>query len=71
MANDAAKSGNTDDTPQVTRELAEWTSKFTNRDVTPSARTWATHTLLDWIGVTVAGARETTRRNSDNPVRRR
>jgi 2-methylcitrate dehydratase PrpD len=58
MANDVVRSGNTDDNPQVTRELAEWISKFKNSDVTPSARTWATHTLLDWVGVTVAGARE-------------
>lgn len=58
MANDAARSGQSDESPKVTRELAEWIANFTNRDVTPSARTWAVHTLLDWIGVTVAGARE-------------
>lgn len=58
MANDAARSGSTEETPKVTRELAEWTAAFSNRDVTPSARTWAVHTLLDWTGVTVAGARE-------------
>lgn len=58
MANDAVRDGQSDATPQVTRELAEWTAKFTNRDVTPSAQTWAVHTLLDWTGVTVAGARE-------------
>ena len=55
MANDTEHS---EQSPQVTRELATWTSSFTNQDVTPSARTWATHTLLDWAGVTVAGARE-------------
>jgi 2-methylcitrate dehydratase PrpD len=58
MANDAAQSGRADDAPQVTREISDWTSKFSNRDVTPAAATWATHTLLDWTGVTVAGARE-------------
>lgn len=58
MANDAERSGQTEGTPEVTRELAQWTANFTNRDVTPSARTWAVHTLLDWVGVTVAGARE-------------
>ena len=58
MANDAVRSGEIDDAPQVTREISEWTANFKNKDVTPSARTWAVHTLLDWIGVTVAGARE-------------
>ena len=58
MANDAIRSGNADESPAVTRELAEWTAKFSNSDVTPSARTWTIHTLLDWIGVTVAGASE-------------
>ncbi|MBU2534038.1 MAG: MmgE/PrpD family protein [Alphaproteobacteria bacterium] len=56
MSNDAARKS--EDSPQVTREISEWTARFANRDVTPSARTWATHTLLDWAGVTVAGARE-------------
>lgn len=58
MANDAERSGQSEGTPEVTRELAEWTANFSNQDVTPSARTWAVHTLLDWVGVTVAGARE-------------
>lgn len=58
MVNDAMRSGDMDETPRVTREIAAWTAAFANRDVTPAARTWATHTLLDWIGVTVAGARE-------------
>jgi 2-methylcitrate dehydratase PrpD len=58
MANDPQRSGQSDETPQVTRELATWTANFTNRDVTPAARTWAVHTLLDWVGVTVAGASE-------------
>lgn len=58
MANDAMRSGEHDDAAQVTREIATWTAGFANRDVTPSAQTWATHTLLDWLGVTIAGARE-------------
>src|SRR6056297_2469105 len=58
MTTDAAKPTTGDGEPQVTRELSEWTAVFSNRDVTPSARTWATHTLLDWAACTVAGARE-------------
>ncbi len=58
MSKDAERSGLSDEMPKVTRELAEWTANFSNRDVTPSAQTWAVHTLLDWTGVTVAGAKE-------------
>lgn len=42
----------------VTRNLAGWTAAFDARSVTPSAETWARHALLDWFGVTIAGARE-------------
>ena len=58
MAEDAVKAGDAGDRPEVTREVAAWTAGFTNADVTPSARLWTIHALLDWAGVTVAGARE-------------
>jgi 2-methylcitrate dehydratase PrpD len=58
MAEDTATAGNAGELPEVTRELAEWTARFANKDVTPSARLWTIHTLVDWAGVTVAGARE-------------
>ncbi len=43
---------------QVTRNLAGWTAAFQTKAVTPSAEVWARHALLDWFGVTIAGARE-------------
>ena len=43
---------------QVTRNLANWTAGFDAKAVTPSAETWARHCLLDWFGVTIAGAKE-------------
>lgn len=58
MANEIQNAEQQDEAPAVTRELATWIAGFRNEDVTPSAGTWATHALLDWIGVTVAGARE-------------
>jgi 2-methylcitrate dehydratase PrpD len=42
----------------VTRNLASWTATFDARAVTPAAETWARHCLLDWFGVTIAGAKE-------------
>lgn len=41
-----------------TRDLARWSSGLTHADVTDTARTWARHAILDWFGVTIAGARE-------------
>ncbi len=58
MASDAAWAGQTGGEPETTREISEWVAGFSDADVTPSARTWTTHALLDWAGVTVAGARE-------------
>lgn len=58
MVEDAVTAGDASDLPEVTREVAEWTAGFANADVTPSARLWTIHALLDWAGVTVAGARE-------------
>ena len=43
---------------RTTREIAAWIANFGDEDVTPTARTWAVHALLDWAGVTIAGARE-------------
>ncbi len=42
--------------PQVTREIAEWVAS--GAATTPRARIWARHALLDWLGVTIAGAGE-------------
>lgn len=41
-----------------TRDLARWSSSITHPGVSDTARTWARHALLDWFGVTIAGARE-------------
>jgi 2-methylcitrate dehydratase PrpD len=41
-----------------TRDLARWSSGLAHGDVSDTARTWARHALLDWFGVTIAGARE-------------
>ena len=46
------------DQRETTREIAEWVCGFSDGDLTPSAKTWAVHAILDWVGVTVAGARE-------------
>ncbi len=58
MAEETAKAGAADNLPEVTREISEWSAGFKNADVTPSARLWTIHALLDWVGVTVAGAKE-------------
>ncbi|MFM9845925.1 MAG: MmgE/PrpD family protein [Hyphomicrobiaceae bacterium] len=41
-----------------TRDLALWSSGVTHADISDTARTWARHAILDWFGVTIAGARE-------------
>ena len=41
-----------------TRDLARWSSGLTHADISDTARTWARHAILDWFGVTIAGARE-------------
>jgi 2-methylcitrate dehydratase PrpD len=41
-----------------TRDLARWSSSLTHADISDTARTWARHAILDWFGVTIAGARE-------------
>lgn len=41
-----------------TRDLARWSSGLTHADITDTASTWARHAILDWFGVTIAGARE-------------
>jgi 2-methylcitrate dehydratase PrpD len=42
----------------LTAEIAAWLAGVKEQDITPAARTWAKHALLDWFGVTVAGASE-------------
>jgi 2-methylcitrate dehydratase PrpD len=42
----------------VTADLAEWVASLKAGDISPVAMTWAKHALLDWFGVTLAGARE-------------
>lgn len=41
-----------------TRDLARWSSALAASQVSDSAMLWAKHCLLDWFGVTIAGARE-------------
>ncbi|MFN3743266.1 MAG: MmgE/PrpD family protein [Hyphomicrobiaceae bacterium] len=41
-----------------TRDLARWSSALAASQVSDSAMLWAKHALLDWFGVTIAGARE-------------
>lgn len=41
-----------------TRDLARWSSALAAGQVSDNATTWAKHALLDWFGVTIAGARE-------------
>jgi len=41
-----------------TRDLARWTSALTTKDLNDNALLWAKHALLDWFGVTIAGAKE-------------
>lgn len=49
----------TDTSPgTVTASLAEWLAGLKPEDITPSAYTWSKHALLDWLGVTIAGAPE-------------
>lgn len=54
----AASSANASADAHVTANFAGWTSTFDAQSITPSAQTWARHALLDWFGVTIAGARE-------------
>ncbi|HUS95151.1 MAG TPA: MmgE/PrpD family protein, partial [Hyphomicrobiaceae bacterium] len=42
----------------LTREMAEWLAGLKAGDISPSAYEWARHAMLDWFGVTIAGARE-------------
>ncbi len=41
-----------------TRDLAHWSSALAANQVPDNALLWAKHALLDWFGVTIAGARE-------------
>lgn len=43
---------------QPTRDLARWCAIMSADDIPPAAYTWAKHCLLDWVGVTLAGADE-------------
>ena len=44
------------DAPGLTGQIAEWVA--TAGPPSPRALVWARHALLDWLGVTIAGARE-------------
>lgn len=44
--------------PAPTREMADWIAGLTHADITTQALTWAKHAVLDWLGVTIAGAHE-------------
>jgi 2-methylcitrate dehydratase PrpD len=40
------------------RDMAHWVAKLNPADIPERAFTWAKHALLDWFGVTIAGAQE-------------
>jgi len=42
----------------VTQRLASFVTAVRSEDVTARAKTWATHALLDWAGVTLAARDE-------------
>ncbi|MBU2531966.1 MAG: MmgE/PrpD family protein [Alphaproteobacteria bacterium] len=42
----------------LTRQAAEWVARVRSEDITPRARTWAKHALLDWVAVTLAAKDE-------------
>ena len=42
----------------ATHVLAAWVADHDDTATTDVARTWAKHTLLDWLNVTIAGARD-------------
>ncbi|MEM6496352.1 MAG: MmgE/PrpD family protein [Pseudomonadota bacterium] len=42
----------------LTKELADWIAAVGPGDITPAAETWGKHAILDWFGVTIAGASE-------------
>jgi 2-methylcitrate dehydratase PrpD len=44
--------------PGPTRGMADWIAGLTHADMTTQALTWAKHAVLDWLGVTIAGAYE-------------
>lgn len=41
-----------------TEGLSTWIASLQPGDISPTAKTWAKHALLDWFGVTIAGATE-------------
>jgi hypothetical protein len=38
--------------------MADWIAGLTHADITTQTLTWAKHAVLDWLGVTIAGAHE-------------
>lgn len=42
----------------LTEELSSWIARVRPEEITPTAETWGKHAILDWFGVTVAGASE-------------
>ena len=50
----AAHQGGATETP--TRDLAQWIAGVPSADFTDRPRRWAKHAILDWFGVTLAGA---------------
>jgi 2-methylcitrate dehydratase PrpD len=41
-----------------TAGLSNWIANLETGETTPAARTWAKHAILDWFGVSIAGASE-------------
>ncbi|MGI9387575.1 MAG: MmgE/PrpD family protein, partial [Methyloligellaceae bacterium] len=46
------------DTFPVTADFARWVAGLNADAISENAFSWAKHALLDWFGVTIAGARE-------------
>lgn len=44
--------------PEATRLLSEWTAGLRDEDLGERAATWASHALLDWLAVAIAGRSE-------------
>ena len=42
----------------LTQEMADWISSVRSDEITDTAATWGKHAILDWFGVTIAGASE-------------
>ena len=58
VATQTAQPSQSHASPAPTREMADWIADLSHADITEQALTWAKHAVLDWLGVTIAGAHE-------------